>query len=274
MSRSDPTTFGSFLRTAIAGLVVGGIGYAGGWIYTTFSPNIRLQQAQLELDQTKSALHESNSQIATQQQAIHQLDEDLQASRLQVEQLNTSMGLLKVNRRIAEIMVLQQIEDPQTGSILTEFAFQEIDEDGNPLDHARTFRIAGDVLYVDFWVVKFEDEFVEVAAVDKSTSICLFRRLFGEFQEPHEGYTLDAIGERPNVYGNQPMSDFEKSIWDNFWIIANDPARAAEIGIRAAHGEAVATKLQRGQRYRVTLRASDGLSITPVRQLPSTGEVS
>jgi hypothetical protein len=105
-----------------------------------------------------------------------------------------------------------------------------------------------------------------MAAPDKSTSICLFRRLFGEFQEPHEGYTLDQTGVRPIVYGHDQMSAFEREIWSRFWEIAAEPDRAAQLGVRAAHGEAVATKLRRGQKYRVTLRASDGLSITPVRQ--------
>ena len=120
MSRdSDPTSFDSFMRTAMAGLVVGGIGYAGGWIYTTLSPNVQLRQAQQALEETKDRLLDANSQIATQQQAIVQLDQDLQLSRVQIEQLKTSMGLLKVNRRVAEITVLQQIEDPQTGNVLT-----------------------------------------------------------------------------------------------------------------------------------------------------------
>jgi hypothetical protein len=59
------------------------------------------------------------------------------------------------------------------------------------------------------------------------------------------------------------MSDFEKKIWDEFWTIANDEAKANEMGIRAAHGEAPSMKLQKGKSYKVLLRASDGLSITP-----------
>ena len=114
-------------------------------------------------------------------------------------------------------------------------------------------------------MVKFADEFVEQANLDRSTSICLFRRLFGEHQEPYQGYTLDQVESRPNVYGRDGMvSDFEQQIWSEFWEFANDPTRAAEKGIRAAHGEAVATRLRPGQTYRVLLRASDGLTIQPV----------
>jgi hypothetical protein len=59
------------------------------------------------------------------------------------------------------------------------------------------------------------------------------------------------------------MSDFEKQIWSEFWTIANDEKRAREMGIRALHGEAPSMKLQKGKSYRILLRASDGVSITP-----------
>ncbi len=272
--RSDPSSFQSFLRTAFAGLLVGGIGYAGGWVYTTFSPNVQLKKARQELGQVRNELDSAHQQVQQHQQTILRLGNDLNLSQQQVEHLQTAMRLLKVDQRVAEVTVLQQIEDPQSGDVLTEFAFQEIDSEGNPIDNPRTFRIAGDLLYVDFWVVKFEDKFIEAAAIDKSTSICLFRRLFGEFQEPHEGYTLDTVGERPVAYGSQPLSNFEAAIWDNFWIISNDAEQAAAMGIRAAHGEAVSIKLARGQKYRITLRASDGLSITPLRKLPNHKGVS
>jgi hypothetical protein len=61
------------------------------------------------------------------------------------------------------------------------------------------------------------------------------------------------------------MSDFERAIWSDFWNISNDPERARQMGIRAAHGEAVAARLRIGNKYRVELRASGGLSITPIR---------
>ena len=59
------------------------------------------------------------------------------------------------------------------------------------------------------------------------------------------------------------MSEFERRIWRDFWEFANEPQEAAQMGIRAAHGEAVSVKLRPGRHYRVQLRASDGLSITP-----------
>jgi hypothetical protein len=119
-------------------------------------------------------------------------------------------------------------------------------------------------VYVDYLVVKFDDKYIEEKDIDRSTSLCLFSRIFGDQQKPIDGYALDETGSRPSAYarGGQ-MSDFEKSIWDDFWSIANDKAMAEEKGIRAAHGQALSMKVKKGKTYRIQLRASDGLSIVP-----------
>jgi hypothetical protein len=54
------------------------------------------------------------------------------------------------------------------------------------------------------------------------------------------------------------VSEFEKKIWDDFWNLANSPEQAAEMGIRTLHGDAVSIKVKKGNRYRITVRASGG----------------
>jgi len=258
-------TVSSFFRMVFGSLIVCILGYAGGWICTHFTPDLRLQQKEHELQQVSANLNTAQQQLANQHTMLMKMDHDLQASQQRIVQLDTSLRLMKVNQRIAQVNVTRQTPDATTGDVFTEFTFQEVNKQGTPVDHPRTFRIQGDLLYIDYWVVKFADEFVEQANLDRSTSICLFRRLFGEHQEPYQGYTLDQVESRPNVYGRDGMvSDFEQQIWSEFWEFANNPDRAAEKGIRAAHGEAVATRLRPGQTYRVLLRASDGLTIQPV----------
>ena len=111
-------------------------------------------------------------------------------------------------------------------------------------------------MYVDAWVVKFDDKYIEQAAIDRSTSLVLFRRIFGEQQQPAEGFVLDESGMRPTIYGRGGnLSELEKKIWGDFWNVANDEARQAELGIRAAHGEAPSLKVQKGKSYRLELRA-------------------
>jgi exonuclease VII small subunit len=256
---------GSLIRTILGGLFIGAIGYGGGWLYTNFNPDVRIQAKEHQLKQAQVALDTANQQLHQQQAWIHQLDQDLKSSRQKIAKLDMSLRLLKVSERVAEIVVLDQRKDPASGDLLTEFRFQEVNKQGKAADHPRSFRIVGDLVYIDYLVAKFNDALVEQADSERATSICLFHRIFGEFQQPYEGFTLDQNGQRPRVYGrNGAMSEFEQELWGNFWNIANDPARAAQLGIRAAHGEAVATRLRPGKSYRVTLRASGGLSIRPV----------
>lgn len=256
----------SFIRMVFGSILVCVIGYGGGWLFTYLTPDLRLQHKEHELQQMAANYEAAQQQLANQHTMLGQMEHDLQASQQRIVQLDTSLSLMKVNKRIAQVDVIRQTPDAATGDIFTEFTFQEVNSLGRPVDQPRTFRIQGDLLYIDYWVVKFADEFVEQANLDRSTSICLFRRLFGEFQEPYQGYTLDQVESRPNVYGRDGMiSEFEQRIWSDFWEFANDPAQAAEKGIRAAHGEAVATRLRAGQSYRVMLRASDGLTIQPIQ---------
>ncbi len=49
-------------------------------------------------------------------------------------------------------------------------------------------------------------------------------------------------------------------IWNRFWELANDPEEARKLGIRAAHGEAPSMKMMKDKIYKLTLRASGGLS--------------
>ena len=60
------------------------------------------------------------------------------------------------------------------------------------------------------------------------------------------------------------MSDFERKIWNDFWLIANDAQQAAELGIHAAHGAAVSMRVQEGKTYEIELRATGDMTIRPI----------
>ena len=289
-------TVNSLIRTILATLLLGGVGF-GGWLaYDAYREDDRQLKAtaeqltdartQLETMQTQLAekeglisskdnsiqqltagLAEKETQLQQKDEQIGQLDQQVEEAKRRIDKLETSMHLLKVDHRLAQITVLEQTTDEQTGKLRSRLEFVEINDQGAPIDEPRTFEIDGDLLYVDFWIVKFDDRYVEQADLERSTSICLFRRLFGEFQEPNDGFVLDQVGSRPHAYarGGQ-ATPFEQSIWDDFWNIANDPDKAREMGIRAAHGEAVAARVRPGKKYRVLLRASGGLSITPFEE--------
>jgi hypothetical protein len=221
----------SLLRTFLATALAGVLGY-GGWIaYQTYNAH-------------ELALQAKDEQLAQHKAQIDALNIDVAAKAAQIERLETAMQLLKVDERVAQIVVVDQAAGPDGERVQTRIRFSEVDKEGNPIGDAKTMTIDGDIAYLDAWVVKYLDEHVEQAD-----------------PQPTEGFIIDAQGSRPSAYGGSEMSEFEREIWANFWEYANDPDRAKEAGIRAAHGEAPSIKLQLGKLYRVQLRASDGLSI-------------
>jgi DNA-binding transcriptional MerR regulator len=266
------STVNSVLRTLIALVVLGAVAAAGYLGYTTYhAADIEAKQRFKELEETQVALRgvrdeleSARANLAAQAEQIRQKDAEISELNEQVKRLEVAMRLLKMDHRVARLTAVEQTQDDATGESFMLVEFVELNDEGQPIGTPQQFRIRGDVVYIDHWVVKFDDQYVEQADIDRGTSLVLFRRIFGEMQQPIEGFPLDQVGTAPTAYarGGQ-MSDFEKQIWDDFWTIANDKPRAAALGIRAAHGGAVAMRVQEGKSYLVDLRASDGLSIVP-----------
>jgi hypothetical protein len=266
------STINSLLRTGLAIAVIALLG-AGGWyayrVYHRGDLALQEKEQQLvsvrnELAAKQELLDEQLKQLQEKDQLIETLHVDLREKEEKIQKLDTSLRLLKVNHRVARLTVLEQDVDPATNELYTVGQFAEVSDKGEVIGTPKQFRIKGDVVYIDNWIVKFDDKYIERAEIERSTSLVLFRRIFGEDQTPNEGFAIDTVGSRPQAYGSgNQMSDFERQIWEEFWTIANDESRARDLGIRAAHGEAPSMKLKKGQTYRVLLRASDGLSITP-----------
>jgi hypothetical protein len=266
------STVNSFLRTLIALAVLGAVSVAGWFGYITYNAadiEARKQAEALEISQ--AALADAHQQLTSAQADIAAKVAEIEAKDAQITQLNeeleklaASLRLLKMDHRVARLTAVDQATDEATGEMSTLIEFVELNDEGAPIDTPRQFRIRGDMVYIDNWIVKFDDQYVEQADLQRGTSIVLFRRIFGEMQQPVDGFPLDEVGSAPKAYarGGQ-MSDFEKQIWGDFWTIANDDSKAKEMGIRAAHGQAVSMKVQKGKSYKVVLRASDGLSIIP-----------
>lgn len=240
------SAFNTFLRTVAMLGFVGLVG-VGGWVgYNAY--NFRAA---------------AEKQLSEQKKKVEELTTKLGIAEQQVKRLDMALRFSKVDHRLAQIVVVDQQPAEGDQRSKTTFSFVEVDGEGHPLEVPRRHTIDGDTLYIDAWVVKFKDELIETGDPQRSTSICLFKRLFGEFQEPINGLLVDGVGSRPAAYSRgEPMSDFEKEIWEHFWDYANDPAKAEAQGVRAAHGEAPSIQLRKGKLYKIQLRASDGLSIT------------
>lgn len=205
--------------------------------------------------------------------AYHTLTDDsvLQQRIIELEQQNQSLQkrieFLRERERVARVHVLDQtIDQAAPGGKRTTFRFEELDAEGAPLSEPREFTIDGDLLYVDAQVIKFEDSFLDEHELERGTTLLLFRRLFGEFQAPADGYALDSLPRPPRSYSAEEGVDpFTAELWDNFWEYANRPEVLERTGVHAMHGEAPYIRLEDGQSYQVELRSSDGLTIRPFR---------
>lgn len=265
-------TIDRFIRTLLGVVLVGGLGTAGYFGYSTFNAQeiearkkaAALAEAEKALENTKSKLQQAESDVASKIAELKLRDAEIEKLNENIDKLETSLTLLKVNHRVARFTAVDQTKDEATGETSTLVEFVELNDEGQPIDTPRQFRVKGEVVYVDGWIVKFDDKYVEQADLERGTSLLLFKRLFGSGQRPDEGYPLDEIGSAPRAYARRgKITEFERKIWDDFWNIANNPAKAAELGIRAVHGDAPSMHVQKGKTYKILLRSTGETSIVP-----------
>ena len=266
------STINSFVRTLLALVVVGGAGTAGWYGYSTYhAKEFEAAKKTAALAESEKSLADARQQLTQAEAAVARHTADLVLKNAEIVKLNesvkkleTALYYLKVDHRVARFTAVDQTKDEATGEIATLIEFVELNDEGQPIDTPRQFRIQGDIVYIDGWVVKFEDKYVEQADLERGTSLLLFKRIFGSGQKPDDGQPLDEVGTAPRAYSrDHKISDFEKKIWDDFWTIANDPERARQLGIRAAHGGAPFMKVEKGKSYRIMLRASGDPTIVP-----------
>jgi hypothetical protein len=253
-------------RTLLAISLLGILGGGGAWTYWVLTEQQRKNSvAERELLDLQDRLGQVTHSLQESETKRVALEKEIAEKIIEIEKLNTSMQLLKVNQRLARLEVLGVEKVGDAEQVKSKVRFVELSPGGEPLSDGKVFEFDGDVIYIDNWVVQFDDKFVEAADIEKGTSLCLFRRIFSESQAPEKGFSLDEVGMRPQAYSRGgEMTDFEKAIWTQFWDIANDPDKAASMGIRAANGEAVSVKVRAGASYNIRLRASGGLTIEPI----------
>lgn len=263
-------TLNASVRTALLAILVGTIGYTAFLVYSEYTKQDRLVKTQeAEIQEARKQLETLQSRVTSQEATIAELGNELVVKNEQIEKLETSLHLLKTDQRLARLNVIGIERNEDGVAIQSELEFVELSPQGDPLSKPKRFSLPGDVVYIDNWVIKFDDSYIERGDIERGTSLCLFRRVFSEQQVPNDGIPLDEVGMRPQAYARGgAMSEFEKSLWTDFWEFANNREKAAEMGIRAANGEAVSIKVREGASYSVSLRASGGLSIAPIDGQP------
>lgn len=259
-------TVNATVRTLLLAILIGTIGYGIYLVYGEYTKHDRLVQDQeKEIAESRAALERLQGDLKDKAVAIKQLNVEVAEKAEKIEHLETSLHLLKTDQRLALLKVIDIKRGEDGEAVESTLQFVELSPQGDQLSDPKQFTLPGDVVYIDNWIIKFDDSYIERGDVERGTSLCLFRRIFSEQQKPVEGFPLDEVGMRPQAYARGGvMTEFESKLWGDFWEFANDREKAAEMGIRAAHGEADSIKIEEGAVYDVSLRASGGVSITPV----------
>jgi len=258
----------STVRTLLALVLLGIVGGGSYWGYMKISEEQRKAESiERELVGLQDKLGQASKALSISQAENDSLKLDVEAKRKEIEKLQARLQLLKVDTRLARLDVLSLLPGAEGRPPIAKIRFTELSPSGDDLSAGKEFEFNSDLIYVDNWIVRFDDKFIEAADIDKGTSLCLFRRIFSDQQKPNDGFSLDEIGMRPQAYSRGgELSEFEKEIWSKFWDFANDKAKAESMGIRAANGEAVSVKIRPNMSYMLQLRASGGLSIEPIQK--------
>ncbi len=202
-----------------------------------------------------------------------QLEQSLIEAARRQQALENMIDRLTRSRRLAQIVVTEQKTGPAGLPTETSLLMVELGPDEKPVGR-HCFTIPGHVAFFDGLVVKFDHEAVATAHPMRGQTVVLLRRVYSEMLAPADGFPIDVAGEVPAGYsGPERPADFEKKLWERFWDLCNDPALAAEYGVRVAQGEAVYKPLKPGVLYELSVEANGGLNLE-TRPLPeAVGEV-
>jgi hypothetical protein len=251
-------TVNSSVRTILMLGLVGVVGYGGYFGYENYvKPSQQAKQAIADLETLKQDFEEQAIELK-------RTSVDLAESNLQNQRLETSIKLLKVDRRIANLEVLDKGKD-EDGNPFMEVGFTEVDEYGDELGSTKNYTIQGSKLYIDGWVVAFEDKYIEKADELRGASLFVFKSIYGDGEAPRDAQRLDTDSNaRPGVYDSDEKSDFENQIWSDFWSVCNDVDKQQDLGIRTSHGQASYIMGKKGKTYQVELRASGKMGIKAI----------
>jgi hypothetical protein len=185
--------------------------------------------------------------------------EQLQDQKRQLEEVVTR---LSSENRVADVLVSQQAKNAQ-GLLETTLLFVEYDKQGQTLP-GKSFTIVGDTAHIDAMVIKFDHDFIAKDDPLRGHSIALFTKIYGDHQSPADAALIDSPGKIPDVYrGADPkVSEFETSLWGDFWKLYDDAKYREEKGVRALGGQGVWGPLQPERLYSLTIESDGGLNMT------------
>jgi hypothetical protein len=178
------------------------------------------------------------------------------------QQLTQIVSRLSEETRVAEVLVTDQSRTSD-GVLHTSLILVEAARDGATLP-PKQFHVEGEQVHVDAMVIKFDRHFVEEGDPLRGHSVALFTRIYGDLQSPSSAAFIDRPGTVPDVYrgARERVTEFETSLWRDFWRLFDDQEFRRSKGVRIANGQGVWGPLAKDRLYTITLESDGGLNLT------------
>ncbi len=203
---------------------------------------------------------------------IEALEKSNQALQQELDLRTEMIQRLSRNERCGVVQILSQTYNESDEVETTTFRFIELDEDGSELAR-QEFTVPSDVIYVDTWTVKFDENAVATGHPLHGRTLILLRRVFSDQMAPLDGPSIDTPGSVPPAYSVSELGSFQQDIWSHFWDLATEPRIAAAMGVRVAQGEAAYKQVRAGQEYQLSVDADGGINLVPVLIEPALTHV-
>ena len=203
---------------------------------------------------------------------VHELTEKVDRLEQERKKLADFARRITATRRVAQVDVLEQTFSPD-GETATFLRFQEIGDTGT-IGEPVYREALGDLIYFEAATLKFDHDRVGSDETEQTTSLALFRRIFGDRQIAAAVKTLrtdHTIAQGPDLRGSREAqfqftgagdsAHAAADPWDMFWNFMDDPDLAQTYGVRVAQIEAPAIAPKTGQTWQLSLDASGGLNV-------------
>jgi hypothetical protein len=197
-----------------------------------------------------------------QEAMIQELEDRNEVLAGELKERSAMLDRLGRNRRIGVVRVLaQEASEGEVESTTLELI--ELDDDGSELAR-QEFSVPGDVIFIDAQTVKFDSQDVAGGHPFRGRTLVLLSRIYSDQMAPRTGLPIDLPGAVPPGYASETVGRFEQGIWEQFWLLARDPAVAESLGIRVAQGEAVYKPMRTGDIFELQVDAIGGINLVPL----------
>jgi hypothetical protein len=197
----------------------------------------------------------------------------------QRDHLRKVIDRLTGRTRRAELLVDGQVISG-TGKVLqTTLLWREftVGPHGRPLPlPMKKIIIPGHTPFVDGFVLKFQDKYVENGDLLRGKSLAFFRCIYANQQSPDQGTSLYGPDGVPLVLTNKNghPNGLERQLWNRIATLMRHPRQCPKFGLQLVQQQAVSLPVRPGKLYEIYLQNDGGLEFvqklggsTLVRQL-------